>query len=276
MTPAAVVNELTLPEEKTFEMLNAAAKETGSDSFMVRVFRRKGVTSTGLGENLAIFAEATLEQIGQPEPWMQRLAGGGQYTMQVAHMSATTKRIGGLLRFQIPGESRPVDPTAVHAQGWEGPRYLTFPVPGNGVAVPPAPAGQPRWGWPTDPTQGGAFMPIGFQQTQQAPGIAADGVFVREQAALERIRAAEKALADKEAALQKQMIEREENVRRADLEARMRAENERVRAEAAQHAARLEQQMEQMKALLQQPKKDTSLAETVTAIAAVITPLATM
>ena len=275
MTAVTAPDPLNMPEEKTLELLEAA--KSAGDSFMVRIFRKRpGVSSPGLGENFAVFAETTLEQISSPEGWVQRLGGGGLYCMTVSHTGNTAKRIGGLIRFQVPGPSRDANTQVTREADWDGPRVMTYPTAAgvNPAAVAAAAAQtqrQQQWGWPDVPQ--GTF-PIGFQQTQMAPGVPADSVFQREQAANERIRAAEKALADKEAALQKQMMEREENVRRADLEARMRAENERVRAEAAQHARSLEDKLNRMLEMQSVPK-DNGIDKTITAVAAVVTPLIT-
>ena len=261
-------NTLLMPEDKTFELLTERAKTSG-DRWMVRIFRKKGIT--GLGESLATFANGTIEQLAQPEPWVSRLAGGGEYNIQVAHMDETQKRVGGFLKFKIGGENRPLNPYAVQGPDWEGPTVMTYPVPGGAPTPLPVPGQQsrPTWGW-TDPAQ----QPTETFRTQQAPGVPADTLFLREQAAVDRHTARERELATREASLQKQLTEREEALKRAELEQRMRTETERARTEAAAHARGLE---EKINLLLNAPKREDGmkLGEIIAALGVTLTPLIT-
>ncbi len=266
-TANAPENTLNLSDEQTLEMLSTRAA-AASDRFNIRIFRATG--ATGLGASFAMFANATIEQIAQAEPWLSRLGGSGQYSIAACHMDEPTKRIGGILKFKISGgEQRPINMLAPQHPEWEGPLLMTYPpvvqpnAPGN---LPPLPN---RGGYTWDGSQV-AVQP--FQQSVPPPGVPNDTLFMREQTALAAHTARERELAAREAAMSKQMTEREEALKRSELEQRLRAENDRTRAEAAAHAKSLE---EKINLLISQPKKDdgASLDKVIAAVAAAVTPI---
>lgn len=98
------------------------------DAFRVKVSRRVSAASIA-AESIAIFEEATIAQIMNPEPWLAAFAGGSPYyILRVVHMTdaAQDKPIA---IFQIPaisGTPKMPDRKVMQSPEWKGPRACVY------------------------------------------------------------------------------------------------------------------------------------------------------
>ena len=125
------------------------------DDWRVKVFRRASMVA--LNETLAIFDNATAEQILSPEPWLSRFAGGsgrgGFYSLRVVHSKdRTADRPTAIFQIpSIPGDPLAPNPKIVREPGWNGPPTLTYP---DEIPAPSKKNGAVPWsGSPDSPTR---------------------------------------------------------------------------------------------------------------------------
>ncbi len=113
-----------LTPEDTLAIISDKAREKG-DSFTVRVQRR--VSSSPTPQTVALLNGATAEQLAQPETWLTRLAGGGNYLLTIYHSDDRLRMLGGVLLVTVKGDGVEVDPTVVDTPDWVGPKVMLFP-----------------------------------------------------------------------------------------------------------------------------------------------------
>src|SRR5438132_1587142 len=110
--------------EQETKKLIADAMARGN-SFRVRVMRRR---PSGGFDVVAMFEEATAEQISFAEKWLPELAGGGSFLVQAFHADAPMAQIGSSLPLSIDNANpRNVDLDAVLSPAWTGPSGLSYP-----------------------------------------------------------------------------------------------------------------------------------------------------
>ena len=235
--------------EETLSIINTKALEgADKDRFLVRVLRRRGLS--GLYDNVATLADATVRQIASAETWLPRLSGGGEYGLRVAHMDESHVNLGSLIPFslrELP-ERQTADISVVTASDWAGPSTIIYPKAAD-VQAMQAGRNQPP-GPPTTTIQGSGLPAIPGaplappqmpQSPQMPPGFAAysDDLLRRE-----------RELTLQQAKMMADLKEKEDALKRSELEQKLRAEGEnRTRG--------LETQLAEMKALLTaKPKED--------------------
>lgn len=116
--------QMYTPEE-TISLLNGRAKESGGDNFRIKVFRRRGMS--GLLEHIATMTDAQVVHVANPEMWIPRLCGGGNYVLSVFPSDNPTTALGGHIPYSYQGEARDVVPRSVREPGWQGPAGIVFP-----------------------------------------------------------------------------------------------------------------------------------------------------
>jgi hypothetical protein len=114
------------PQELTISQINEVAKTTGMNAFQVKVLRRiPGGLQPGI---IALFENATAEMVATPEPWLDRMSGGGVYSLLVYHMNEKSRMVGGPIVVHATGEVRAVDPDICNSPGWLGPPTMVYPA----------------------------------------------------------------------------------------------------------------------------------------------------
>jgi hypothetical protein len=108
--------------EETLQLLVEKAKQTGTDSFWIKVDRRR---PPGISETVATLDRATVAHIAKPEEWLWDLSGGGQYFLRIGHAEQDGLSIGSMLQFTLAGTPRPADPFAAKLATWTGPNLVT-------------------------------------------------------------------------------------------------------------------------------------------------------
>lgn len=114
--------ELPKGNDEVLIALGAKAKETGADSFYVRV-ERKG--QMGLPESLTYCEEAELVHLAKPEDWLPSLFGGGSFILTCFHPSDRTVPLGRLL-YNFKGQPQANWPVLDSAT-WSGPKKVSRP-----------------------------------------------------------------------------------------------------------------------------------------------------
>lgn len=136
-----------LSHEETIQALDARAKSSeGGDSFRLRIQRR--ATPATPPQIFALFEDACISHFATPETWLPRLVGqgaGGIFELMAYHASNPIMPVGGPIRIPIDGEQRPPNVEVVTTSGWDGPRRLSYPKPGEnlaqgGFSIAPLPA----------------------------------------------------------------------------------------------------------------------------------------
>lgn len=212
-------------QEETFALVNQRALDK-SDNFVVRVMRKRLVgAGAGLFDHVATLTEATVRQIASAETWLPRLVGGGEFGLKISHNEATHEVLGGYII--VPLRDLPVllapNIASVGAPDWEGPPVIAFPRQADVQAMQAQRA-------PTAATtviNGTGAAPLaallagaGAGAQQQVPAGYVPQVFAEEMARRE------KELTLREAALIATMKEKEDGLKRAELEQKLRAEAE--------------------------------------------------
>lgn len=97
------------------------------DAFRIRIYRRASPAAPP--ESVAIFDDATVSDIMNPEPWLSRFAGGSpHYFMRVVHMKDATNDTP-IAMFQapaIPGPAKMPDRKVMDSAEWHGPRTCIY------------------------------------------------------------------------------------------------------------------------------------------------------
>jgi len=207
--------QMTFTADETLSLLTEKAKTAG-DRFVVKVSRRGGIN--GLLEHIATLGDATLEQVANPETWLPNLCGGGEFSLRVSHADSMSQAVGGFLTYKFPGD-RVNTPriSQVGGPGWVGPGIVMFPSKNGGV---PEPAPQPQ-------PQVGVTMSQGYGAPPQ-PGYPGVPVYPAFDPALEAKREAlmrqERELAEAKAKADRQLQDREFEVREKEREGKLKAE----------------------------------------------------
>lgn len=135
-----MANERTsYTQEETISLVSQRVA-AGVDSFIVKIYRRRGMA--GLTDHIATFGDGKLGHISNPETWIPKLAGGGQFMMQVFEAS-NSNLIGGWLQFNYSSPPIQVDPRVVRSSNWQGPPLMIFPEPEESRDVTPPPVSMP-------------------------------------------------------------------------------------------------------------------------------------
>lgn len=109
--------------EEVLQALGLKVKETGVDSFMIRIERK---IQMGTTEQLTYCEEAELSHLIKPEDWLPLLFGGGTFLLNCYHVSDRTLPIGRM-NFTFKGASI-VSYTALDSPQWVGPKRISRPV----------------------------------------------------------------------------------------------------------------------------------------------------
>jgi hypothetical protein len=123
------MGERVTPEE-TIAVLTSQSKE--EDNFKIKINRKKGP----LYEHLCTLVDASIQHVANPETWLPRLGGGGQYLMSVYHRNAPMPTGVGI-PYHVTGPSIDVDPKIVQSKEWIGPPTMSFPDLVGERAEPP-------------------------------------------------------------------------------------------------------------------------------------------
>lgn len=105
----------------------AAFAEAHGDTFRVKVQRRTSLAAPP--EAIAIFDEATVSHLMNPEPWLAKFAGGGNYYhLRVVHSKdiANDRPIAMYQINAIPGASKTPDRNVMRSSDWNGPRVCYY------------------------------------------------------------------------------------------------------------------------------------------------------
>jgi len=103
------------------------------DRLRVRVMRKKA--GGGL-DAVAIFEDAKIEHIITPETWLGTLAGGGSYFLGIFHMDEPAKQIGGMIEHGVDGPLGSPNWNVINSVAWSGPTSLFWPDPKAPLATP--------------------------------------------------------------------------------------------------------------------------------------------
>ncbi len=120
--------ELPKTNEDSLIALGAKAKETGNDSFLVKI-ERKG--QYGLPESLTSCEGVELKFIIKPEVWLPTLFGGGNFILTCYHVSELTMPLAKLV-LNFRGEPQ-MNWTALDGGTWSGPKNFTRREPSAGT-----------------------------------------------------------------------------------------------------------------------------------------------
>ena len=112
--------ELPKTNEDGMIALGLKAKETGADSFLVKI-ERKG--AFGLPESLTSCEGVELKYIIKPEEWLPTLFGGGNFILTCYHVSEQTVPVARLA-LNFKGEPT-MNWTALDGGTWSGPKNFT-------------------------------------------------------------------------------------------------------------------------------------------------------
>jgi len=210
--------------EETIRLLAEKAK-TGTDRFVVKVSRRRGMA--GLLEHIATLTEATVNHIANPETWLPILCGGGDYGLQVSHMDEVSARMGGVLAYKFQGQPlENVNTRALQFPNWNGPGSLIFPA----ATESGLPSGSVTGATVSGPGVGpsviaGYGLPPSMAPSQMAPGIPMNP-FMDERVERERERLAREArdLSERQSKVDRALAEREFEVREKERESKLKEE----------------------------------------------------
>lgn len=125
--------------EETITLIRAKKEDSQhGDSFLVKVFRRSGAVGGfgGKTESLTTLGAATVQHIVNPEIWIPKLAGGGNFILKVFANNEPGKQLGGDLIVQVPGEPIAVNPAIVKMASWNGPAEMLYPEVGQAQSAP--------------------------------------------------------------------------------------------------------------------------------------------
>lgn len=123
-TPIAHRGPVTLDD--ALPLLQAkVAEKGGADSFKVRVQRQASLSSPLI--QIASFANASIDQLSNPETWLPMLAGGGPFFLLTTTHSSETIPTVAFRPSNLNGEPREVDVKVTADPNWRGPPDMTFP-----------------------------------------------------------------------------------------------------------------------------------------------------
>ena len=115
--------------DETVQALATLAKESGVDSFWIRVCRKGPI---GGQTQVARFEGASISYVARCEEWLLSLVGGGVIILNIGHGDAVSSP--HYLTLALAGNPHPVDVSALERADWKGPMNLTM---WEGQAVPP-------------------------------------------------------------------------------------------------------------------------------------------
>lgn len=125
-----------LSHEETIQSLDARAKSSeAGDSFRLRIQRRHSPSTPP--QIFALFEDAQVAHFATPETWLPRLVGpnaGGIFELMAYHATNPIMPVGGVIRIPIEGNAAPPNTEVVTTAGWDGPRKLSYPKPGENLA----------------------------------------------------------------------------------------------------------------------------------------------
>lgn len=243
---------ITYTIDETLKLIKDRA-DTDADaanSFYLKVYRRPtqyGRTS----EHQATFSGASVIHFAQPEAWVPSLFGGGDYELHAYDPTDPSKRVGGMLVHSFPGQrkDKPAYGAVMASSAWKGPKGLVFPNPDEPVVQ------APRFG---------GMTVVAPQSDGSVPAAPVDPNHAAWQA--------RDALSREKQALELQLAREQAERRAADEAAKLREERARDKAEADRQMQELKAQM----AAAAAAKPGPTLIETLTAVAAVVAPIAKM
>ncbi len=220
--------------DETITLLRAKASDPTAcpqgDNFRVKVFRRRTGTLTGIPEHIVTMGDAQVLHIANPEVWLPRIAGGGNFMLSVYPAHDPTSPIGSNVPFNYGNE--PMREVQVHAlaalvktQGWQGPLSIVWPVPHEltpqqaqdlYTATSMAPSGNPQVHAPQTNVPNGGIQggPVPFgngQGFQLSPGY--DPHFAQR----------EREMSEREAKLREEALKRDFELRLKEIEIRYTA-----------------------------------------------------
>jgi len=149
--------DLPKTNDEVLIALSTKAKETGQDSFFVRVERRG---QAGIPESLTYCEEAEIVHLAKPEEWLPSLFGGGNFILSCYHASDRTQPLGRLL-FNFKGAPSAGNWPILDGT-WNGPKKVSRPsqpeqvgtVFAEGDAAPPPRGSRLPWLTTAAPQQG--------------------------------------------------------------------------------------------------------------------------
>lgn len=235
---------VTYSPDETIRLLAERAK-TGTDRFVVKVSRRRGMA--GLLEHIATLTEATVNHIANPETWLPLLCGGGDYGLLVSHMDEVSARLGGVLTYKFQGAPlERVNLQALQRNDWNGPGQIIFPAAtesglpnGSAGATAQGPGVSSGYGMPPHlaPPGGNPAAVHPFAGTPFGPPLYDE----RTERERERLAREARELAESKAKSERLLAEREFEVREKEREAKLKEE---VTARQRELEAKLVQQQQ--------------------------------
>lgn len=246
--------------EETITILQHKVKELPlGDNFRLKISRRAGGANamfSSLLQHVVTLMDATVIHIANPETWLPKLLGGGNYSIAVFAAHEPANPIGSAIHFSYAGEQpHDVDYAAVKAVSWDGPRTIVWPEepvkkdqPQNLVSMAPSSSSQ-NVPAPLTQAQGGG-VPGGQSVFGQTIGDRSQDQFYAQR--------------------ERELNEREARIR----EEAARRENElalqKIRNEHEIQLAKIQAQIHQMNQTTQQPPAPNPLVSILPAIVPLI------
>jgi len=199
--------------EETLRLLEETAKQHG-DSFIVKIGRKKGLG--GFHEQLATLGGATVNMIANPESWLSKLSGGGDYMMQFVHSKTPSVRVGSAIPVTMQEKPRPFDASVLTRQDYDGPAEPIY-VPGIEFPARAQASGSVQ-------VVGGDGVPrsVPFQSSDPALSLQQERAQLAADKA--RLEAEKKALEERTASERRIAEERLAEAKWAEREAKLKAE----------------------------------------------------
>ncbi len=217
----------------TIALLNQRSEQSGNN-FRVKVYRKR--SSAALPEHVATLDGAEVRHIANPETWLPKLCGGGNYFFMVFHAADTTTSIGGHLPCMFQGA--PFDVLrldVVRGPNWEGPLELIFP-PKEDPSDRPTHISMA----PVPQMPGAATVTSGMPTPAQPHSPAIDAALQQFQAMQAQFAQRERELIDRERRMERENDRREAEARWKEMEAKASAREAQLQVQIQAQAAKPE------------------------------------
>lgn len=212
----------------TIALLNQRSQD-GGNTFRIKIYRKR--SAAALPEHVATMDGAEVRHVANPETWLPKLCGGGNYFFMVFHSSDTTTAVGGHLPWAFQGA--PYDNLrldAVRGPNWEGPQEIIFPPKEDILDRPTHITMAPT---PHQPMP----MPAPIHPPQQVPSPAIEAAMAQFQTMQGQFAQRERELIEKERRMEKEADRRESEARWREMEAKASAREAQLQAQIQQAAA---------------------------------------